>query len=145
MIADISHSIDIEAPLERVWTALTDESLVAQWLGCMGFKSEIGHVFYMQQDRSKAAAGDTSGATHCELLKLDAPNEMLFSWYFPDFPKTHVSIRLTSTETGTRADLLHSGWDQFDAQQIRSIRDGLEGGWKSFVLPQLKRVAEQQG
>jgi uncharacterized protein YndB with AHSA1/START domain len=111
----------------------------------MDYAPEIGRIFYMQQDRAKAAAGDTSGATHCELLKLDPPREMLFSWYFPDFPKTHVSIRLSPTPTGTRADLVHSGWDQFDDDQIRAIRDGLAGGWKSFVLPQLKRVAEERG
>lgn len=142
MIEDISHSIDIDAPVERVWTALTDQGLVEQWLGCMNYAPEIGRIFYMQQDRAKAAAGDTSGATHCELLRLDAPSEMLFSWYYPDMPKTEVAIRLVPIPTGTRAELVHSGWDQFDAAMIRSIRDALDGGWKSFVLPQLKRVAE---
>jgi uncharacterized protein YndB with AHSA1/START domain len=143
MIADISQSIEIDAPVERVWAAMTAEGLVEQWLGCMGYKAECGHVFYMQQDPARRAAGDTSGATHCELLRLDPPREMLFSWYYPDLPKTHVSIRLAATPGGTRVDLVHSGWDQYDEAQIRGIRDALEGGWKSFVLPQLKRVAEQ--
>ena len=145
MITDISQSIDIDAPVERIWTAMTSEGLVEQWLGCMGYKAELGIVFYMQQDPAKRAAGDTTGATHCELLRLDAPREMLFSWYYPDFPKTQVSIRLTPTAEGTHVELVHSGWDQFDDEQIRAVRDGLEGGWKSFVLPGLKRVAEQSG
>jgi uncharacterized protein YndB with AHSA1/START domain len=145
MIADISQSIDISAPVERVWTAMTSEGLVEQWLGCLGYKAELGHVFYMQQAPARREAGDTTGATHCELLRLDPPREMRFSWYYPELPKTEVSIRLTPTAEGTHVELVHSGWDRFDEDQIRAIRDALEGGWKSFVLPQLKRVAEQEG
>ena len=142
MISDILDSIDIDAPVERVWQVLTGEGLVEQWLGCLGYRAEIGHVFHMQQDPAKRAAGDTSGATHCELLELDPPRRMVFSWYYPDTPKTQVEITLAATPSGTRAELRHSGWDQFDEAQIKAIRDALAGGWKSFVLPQLKRVAE---
>lgn len=142
MIQQIEASIAIAVAPARVWQVLTGEGLVEQWLGCLGYKAEIGHVFYMQPDAAKRAAGDVSGATHCELLALDPPREMRFSWYFPDTPRTHVTIRLTGTADGTQVDLLHDGWDQFDDEQIRAIRDMLAGGWASYVLPQLKRVAE---
>jgi hypothetical protein len=45
-------------------------------------------------------------------------------------------------EKKTRASLKHSGWDQFQAREIRQIWEMLAGGWKSAVLPNLKRVAE---
>jgi uncharacterized protein YndB with AHSA1/START domain len=142
-IADIDRHIDINAPIERVWQAMTSGGLVEQWLGCMGYRPEIGAVFYMQQDPAKREAGDTSGATHCELLELASPDTMVFSWYFPGTPKTEVQILLSDLGNGvTRARLTHSGWDQFDGDQIRMIRDGLDGGWSSYVLPGLKRVAE---
>ena len=142
MSDDILASIDIDAPVERVWQVMTGEGLVEEWLGCLGYKAEIGHVFHMQQDRDKHARGDTSGATHCELLALDPPRRMVFSWYLPDMPKTQVSIALTPAGAGTRAELRHSGWDQLEGDAIAAIRDALAGGWRSFVLPQLKRVAE---
>ena len=142
MIEDIWHSIDIAAAPARVWQVLTSEGLVEQWLGCMGYKAEIGTIFYMQQDAAKRASGDTSGATHCELLSLDPPRSMTFSWYYPDMPKTEVLISLEAAGDGTRVALVHTGWDQYDGEQIRAIRDALAGGWGSFVLPQLKRVAE---
>jgi uncharacterized protein YndB with AHSA1/START domain len=142
MIEDIWQDIEIAAPPARVWQVLTGEGLVEQWLGCMGYKAEIGTIFYMQQDKAKRAAGDTSGATHCELLALEPPRRMIFSWYYPDMPKTEVMITLEPAGTGTRVALVHTGWDQYDGDQIKAIRDALAGGWGSYVLPQLKRVAE---
>jgi uncharacterized protein YndB with AHSA1/START domain len=143
MIDDIVHSLEIRAPIERVWMVMTEPALVGQWLGCLNFAPQVGHVFHMQSDPVRRAAGDIEGATHCEILRLDRPRELLFSWYLPDTPRTNVSIRLTAIDGGTRIDFRHDGWDQFDEAQIRTIRDALAGGWTSFVLPQLKRVAEE--
>ncbi len=142
MIDDIVAGIDIDAPVERVWQVMTGEGLVEEWLGCLGYKAEIGRVFYMQQDREKHARGDSTGATHCELLALEPPRRMVFSWYVPGTPKTQVTITLAPSGTGTRAELRHDGWQQFDGEQLQAIRDALAGGWTSFVLPGLKRVAE---
>jgi uncharacterized protein YndB with AHSA1/START domain len=143
MIADIVHGIDIAAPVERVWQVLTGEGLVEQWLGCLGYRAEPGHVFYMQPDAEKRARGDLAGATHCELLRLDPPRLMAFSWYYPDTPRTEVEIRLARAGAGTRVELVHRGWDRFDEAEIRGIRDMLDGGWRSFVLPGLKALAEK--
>lgn len=142
MIRDITQSIHVEAPVERVWAVLTTKGLVEEWLGCMQFEPAVGHLFFMQPDAARRVAGDTSGATYCELLRLNRPSEMAFSWFYPDMPKTEVAIRLAPDGDGTRVELVHSGWDQFDERQIVGIRDALEGGWKSFVLPGLKRLAE---
>jgi uncharacterized protein YndB with AHSA1/START domain len=142
MIDDIVASIDIAAPAERVWQVMTGEGLVEEWLGCMGYRAEIGRVFFMQPDAAKREQGDIAGATHCELLALEPPRRMAFSWFMPGTPKTDVEIVLVPTDAGTRAELRHSGWDRFDEDQIRAIREALAGGWTSFVLPGLKRVAE---
>ena len=142
MIDDIATDLLIEGPASRVWQVMTSEGLVEEWLGCMGFEARLGHVFYMQPDAAKRASGDVSGATHCELLELDAPRAMRFSWYYPDMPRTEVEIRLAKEGEGTRVSLVHRGWDQFDGEMMAQIRDGLAGGWSSYVLPGLKRVAE---
>ena len=143
MIEDIRHGIDIEASVERVWQVLTGEGLVERWLGCLGYRAEPGQIFYMQPDPAKRAAGDTQGATHCELLTLEPPRLMAFSWYFPDTPRTRVEIRVSPSGAGSRVELVHGGWDQFDEAQIKGIRDMLDGGWSSAVLPGLKTLAEK--
>ncbi len=142
-LGDIACAIEIEATPERVWQVMTTEGLVEEWLGCIGFAAKTGALFYMQPDAGRAAKGDVEGATHCELEALDAPRSMRFSWFLPGFPKTQVELTLTPSGAGTRVELTHSGWAQFDADQIRAIRDMLEGGWRSAVLPGLKRVSER--
>ena len=142
-LANIEHHIRIDAPRARVWAVLTEPALVEQWLGCIGYRAEIGTIFYMQPDPARRAAGSIEGATHCELETLEAPRRMVFSWFLPGTPRTHVAIELTENHDGsTTAMLVHSGWDQFEPDAIRQIRDMLDGGWRSFVLPGLKRVAE---
>jgi hypothetical protein len=42
----------------------------------------------------------------------------------------------------TQAKLKHSGWDQFQAQEIRQVWEMLKGGWKSAVLPNFRKTAE---
>lgn len=142
-LAPIREGIVIERPPESVWRTMTDEASVPLWLGCMRYEKRVGAVFYMQQDQAKAQAGDISGATHCEILALDAPNLFRFSWYLPDFPKTFVSFRLSAEGDGrTRVAFEHEGWDQFPPEALKMIHDALSQGWKSFVLPGLKRTAE---
>lgn len=142
MLSDISESIHVEADRARVWTVLTDEGLVEAWLGCMGFRPVVGTLFHMQPDPAKRASGNVEGATHCELEEIEEPDRLRFSWFMPGTPKTHVTIELADSPGGTLVHLRHSGWDQFNPDEVREIHAMLAGGWKSWVLPGLKRVAE---
>ena len=142
-LTDITHGIDIEAPRTTVWATLVDPQAVAQWLGCLQFTGQLGSTFYMQPDRVKFTAGDTTGATFCDIEEMRAPELFRFSWYMPGTPKTMVTLRLAEAGADrTRATLTHSGWDQFPPEMVKPIHDMLDGGWKSHVLPNLKQVAE---
>ena len=143
-LTDITHGIDIDAPRTTVWAVLTDTEAVPQWLGCLRYTGHPGSTFYMQPDRVKYAADDTSGATHCDIEEIRAPELFRFSWYMPGTAKTMVTIRLEEKGPNrTRATLTHSGWDQFPPEMVQPIRDMLDGGWKSYVLPNLKQAAEK--
>jgi uncharacterized protein YndB with AHSA1/START domain len=142
-LADITASIEIDASQERVWQTLTQAGLVEHWLGCVGFRPEIGALFYMQSNPQKRAANDATGATHCELELLQPPTLMRFSWFVPEFPETYVDIVVApNSAAGCTVRLQHSGWDQFTPIDVQAIYDGLSAGWRSFGLPGLKRVAE---
>lgn len=140
-LAPIVERIEIARPVDVVWRVLTAQT--PTWLGCMRYQAEVGHVFFMQQDQAKAARDDVSGATQCEVLALDAPRLFKFSWFVPEAPATFVSFALEPIDDAhTRVTFTHEGWERFPAEQIKPIRDMLAGGWKSFVLPNLKRAAE---
>lgn len=139
----IAGEITLNVPIKRAWTVLTEPDYVVRWLGCMNYANEIGRVFYMQQDGAKRASGDISGATHCEILALDAPHTFRFSWFMPGTPATEVEIRLAEAGSKeTRVTLVHSGWDKFNAADVRMFWEALSNGWTSYVLPGLKQTAE---
>lgn len=141
-LPDIVARVDIDAPPETVWRFLVEEEHVPRWLGCLEYRKEPGHVFYMQPDAEKREAGSVEGATHCAVLALEEPRRFAFSWYLPGTPETTVELVLEPRGRSTRVTLTHTGWDQFEAEQVRQIRDALAGGWKSAVLPNLKGLVE---
>ena len=134
--------IEIAAPRERVWRALSDPAEVVQWMGCLRFRAEAGHVFYLQPDRARRTAGDVTDAIACRIEILDRPRRLSFSWGFPDVPDTFVDIRLREISGGTHVRLVHSGWDQFEERETEEIRGGMGRAWHSVALPALKAVAE---
>jgi uncharacterized protein YndB with AHSA1/START domain len=137
----IAHVIDVDVPLDHLWHVMTDAATVPQWLGCMNYEPRLGHTFHMQPDGARRAVGDIAGATHCDVTSLAKPL-FAFSWYMPGTPKTNVSFRLAALEPGkTRVVFAHDGWDQFPAEMVRGIRDMLQGGWTSVVLPNLAKAA----
>ena len=140
----IRETMLVNAAIDTVWRVLTSEETVPQWLGCLHYSAEVGAVFYMQQNSAKAAVKDISGATHCEVLALEAPTHFHFSWFLPGTPATQVDFRLRAvTESQTEVSFEHDGWDQFPSDLIGQIREALMGGWISAVLPKLKQVSER--
>ncbi|MDX1570582.1 MAG: SRPBCC domain-containing protein [Xanthomonadales bacterium] len=145
-LPDLQETVVLAASQATAWKLLTDESYVPRWLGCMQYEARVGHVFFMQPDPDKRAAASIEGATHCEILALNEPDEFRFSWFLPGTPRTWVRFRLEAAGASeTRVHFSHGGWDRFDAEQIRQIYDALAQGWTSAVLPNLVRLAEAEG
>lgn len=133
----------IAAPIERVWSVLTGERTVPQWLGALDYKAEVGSTFFMQQDPAKRAARDTDGATWCDVALLQKPHKFDFSWYVPGTPQTMVQISVFSEGAEISfVRLMHDGWDDFEREAIEDFYNGLAAGWRDDVLPGLKRLVE---
>lgn len=141
-LPDIDETLVLPVPLERAWQLLTSEQTVPRWLGCLDYQARVGHVFYMQPDPARRASGDVDGATHCEILALDAPRCFRFSWYLPGTPKTEVCLTLSADDADrTTVAFKHSGWGQFHPEDMAQIHSALSGGWRSYVLPALAKLA----
>lgn len=139
----IVAEIEINAPINRVWDVMVGETTLPQWLGAMDYQGRVGTTFFMQQDPEKKAKRDTDGSTWCDIQVMDRPNTFAFSWYVPGTPETLVHISLSDDEPGkTFVRLIHDGWDDFDREAIEEFYDQLGEGWRSAVLPNLKRAVE---
>jgi uncharacterized protein YndB with AHSA1/START domain len=122
---------------------LTGEASVPVWLGSMNYRPATGSTFHMQPDGARRAAGDITGATHCDIVLLQKPHKFNFSWYVPGTPQTLVQISVFSEgPSNSFVRLMHFGWDQFPPEAVQGFYDQLSTAWGGAILPSLKRRAE---
>lgn len=96
MKADIDLTARYAHPIERVWRALTSSEALAAWLMPNDFVPEAGHRFTFT---TKPAPG-FDGTVHCQVLEIDAPTRMVWSWKGGPIDTT---LTFTLTPHGTDA------------------------------------------
>ena len=117
---------DMPFPPERIWRALTQPHLIAEWLMHNDFAPAVGHRFTLR--------GDWGGVLDCEVLAIEANRSLSYSWDFAhDDPayglKSIVTFTLTPTPGGTRLRMEQEG---FRPDQ-RQARGGARAGWPQFL------------
>src|SRR5215472_8374023 len=94
-------------PVERVWRALTEPDALRSWLLDNDFEPRIGKRFNL---RGREIPPRGRGWIECEVLELEKPHRMLWSWtHNGGDPPTRVEFRLQPIEGGTRLTLSHTG------------------------------------
>jgi uncharacterized protein YndB with AHSA1/START domain len=122
---------------ERVWRALTDPRAMAEWLMDNNFAPRVGHHF---QFRTAPAPG-FDGIVHCEVLEVDEPRRLSYSWRggWQRGP-TIVTWTLEPVAEGTRVLLDHSGFEGIGGLALSAM---LGRGWRSKILRALGEVVAQ--
>jgi uncharacterized protein YndB with AHSA1/START domain len=122
---------------EKVWRALTESSLIAQWLMKNDFVAEVGHRFTF---RATPVPG-WSGVTNCEVVKVEPPHTLVYSWgdgtESDSGLRTVVSWTLTPSGGGTLVRMEQSGFRPEDEGGYK----GMGGGWPR-ILQRLEEVAQ---
>jgi uncharacterized protein YndB with AHSA1/START domain len=123
-----THSVIVEKefphPPEKVWRALTDSSLIAQWLMKNDFQPRAGHSFSLRMD----PVPGWDGVINCEVLSLEPFSSLSYTWGTLGL-ETIVTFTLTPTETGTRVCVKQSG---FGSDQDANYK-GATYGWRKFL------------
>jgi uncharacterized protein YndB with AHSA1/START domain len=101
-------------PPQKVWRALTEPELLARWLMPNDFAPTVGQRFTFRTD----PAPGFDGIVHCEVLELDAPRRMVWSWRGGPLD-TRVVFELEPVPTGTRLRMTHSGFRGLRARLVR--------------------------
>lgn len=123
-------------PPEKVWQALTDADLLADWLMPNDFEPRVGHRFTFRTEPVPAQGFD--GVVHCQVLDL-VPSELLrISWAAGGIDTT-VTWRLMPEGAGTRLLLDHEGFDEGDHEQ-QATRKVLGGGWSGHLARRLEQT-----
>jgi len=118
----ISFEFDLHHPPEKVWRALTDPVLLAEWLlPVVDLRLEPGAAFTF---KTQAYPG-WDGTVNCRFVEIEPQRKLSYTWTVP-FLDTVVTFTLTPTASGTRLSLVQAG---FKEDQKRES-GGARYGWK---------------
>jgi uncharacterized protein YndB with AHSA1/START domain len=128
---------EIAYPPERIWRALTQPHLIAEWLMKNNFRANVGHRFNL--------SGDWGGVLDCEVLAVEPNASLSYSWNFAHEDaafnlESVVTFTLTPTSDGTHLRMEQSGFQPGQTQAY----GGAKHGWRQF-LAKLDQVLAQAG
>ena len=130
----IAFEFDLQHSPEKVWRALTDPALLAEWLlPVIGLELEPGAEFTF---KTQAYPG-WDGTVNCRFVEIEPYRKLSYTWTVP-FLDTVVTFTLTPTATGTRLSLLQSG---FKPDQKKNF-GGARYGWKMMGGKLVDRLAK---
>jgi uncharacterized protein YndB with AHSA1/START domain len=122
----IEMDFDLTHRPEKIWRALTEPALLAEWLlPAVGLQLEPGATFTF---RTQPHPG-WDGVVDCQILEIEPQRRLSYAWRVGDMQlDTVVTFTLTPTDFGTRLSLLHSG---FKPEQKHNL-NGARYGWKTM-------------
>jgi uncharacterized protein YndB with AHSA1/START domain len=115
---------------EKLWRALTESTLIAQWLMKNDFEPVVGRKFQFRAD----PVPNWDGVVDCEVLTLDPLKRISYSWGSLGLGSV-VLFTLTPEEGGTHLRMEQSG---FRPDQEAAYK-GAKYGWQNF-MGSLERV-----
>lgn len=120
----IAFEFDLQHSPAKVWRALTDPTLLAEWLlPAVGFELDLGANFTF---KTQPYPG-WDGTVHCKMLEIEEQKKLSYAWVVGDMElDTVVTFTLTPTESGTRLSLVQSGFKPHQKQNF----GGARYGWK---------------
>jgi uncharacterized protein YndB with AHSA1/START domain len=125
----IAFEFDLPHSPKKVWRALTDPELLAEWLlPAVGLELEPGAAFTLKKD---PAPPGWDGTVNCRVLEVEVQKKLSYTWVVGDMRiDTVVTFALTPTASGTRLSLVQSGFRPDQKQNFGGARYGwrLMGG-----------------
>lgn len=129
-----------EAPILRVWEALTNKNQMKQWyFDVSDFKAETGFQF-------EFTGGDENVQYRhlCEVVEVDKPNKLSYTWRYENIEGVSlVTIELfAEDENRTRVKLTHSGLD-FKTDDKNFQPSSFNAGWNDILETSLRNFVEK--
>jgi uncharacterized protein YndB with AHSA1/START domain len=106
-------------PPEKLWRALTQPHLIAEWLMKNDFQPVAGHRFNLSADW---------GAVDCEVRSVEPNRALSYTWNTKDL-RSVVTWSLTPSRAGTLLRMEQSGFRPDQEPYFR----GAKVGWPRFL------------
>lgn len=135
----VEKTIDLKAPVSRVWKALTDYREFGKW-----FCVETENPFVPGQPASGQITHPGYEHIRWNVIIQKMEPEMLFSFTWHPYavepnvdyskePQTLVEFTLEPIATGTRLRVVESGFDKIPAHRRAEAYRMNDGGWTAQV------------
>jgi uncharacterized protein YndB with AHSA1/START domain len=141
---DLAEAVGIErtfnAPVARVWEALTDVDEMRQWyFDLKEFKPERGFEFEFSVEHQ--------GMTYhhlCKVTEVIPQKKLAYTWRYKGEPgDSLVTFELFAEGDRTRLKLTHEGIETFP-KTAASARKNFEAGWTEIIGSELKQFVERK-
>ncbi|BDG47148.1 SRPBCC domain-containing protein [Parageobacillus sp. KH3-4] len=122
MLPDIRHTMVFQAPIQKVWEAVSTSEGLAAWFMPNDLQPMVGHEFHLN-------AGPF-GMSPCKVIEVDPPHRLSFRWG-KDWTVTFELKELNKGQT--EFTLIHSGWDVNKVTEFGEshtiVRNRMDQGW----------------
>jgi uncharacterized protein YndB with AHSA1/START domain len=137
MVPDsIEREVQIDAPIETVWSIVTESQHIASWF------SDSAEVD-LRPGGDLVLTWDQLGSTVATVERVEPPNAFAFSWVSPEPDRdpeerggsTLVEFLLRAQDDGTLLRVVESGFAELagSAEENAELATRHTGGWGSFL------------
>ena len=129
----------LNAPIARVWKALTDANQMRQWyFDLREFKPQVGFEFEFVVEH------EGNRYHHlCQVTDVVPQKKIAYSWRYKGEPgDSLVTFELFGEENKTRVKVTHTGIETFPKTPAYA-RKNFENGWTTIIGTELKQFVEK--
>lgn len=141
MNTPITVQFKINAPIEKVWKALTNKNEMKNWyFDIPDFELEVGKQFNFYEP------GDEKKYHHQgEILEIISHQKLKHSWSYPEFSneKTTVNWEIQPADGETIVTLIHENIDNFKEFGENFSRESFTEGWNGIIGQGLRQYLEK--
>lgn len=130
-----------QAPIAKVWRAITDKDQMKQWyFDLPEFRPEVGFAF-----RFSGGPSPEKQYEHvCEITEVIVEEKLTYSWRYSGYEGiSYVTFSLTQQGDKTLLRLTHEGLESFPANIPDFAKHNFVEGWNEIIGTSLKQFVEQ--
>jgi len=132
----IRKEIAIIAPVDKVWSYLSNPKKIATWFLPTDFEARVGKGFTLRCERQ--------GTIQCEVREIVSCEKLVYS-FKPVATKAETLVTFVLSQLGeqTKVIVTHSGWETLPSPEEATF-EMFEQGWGARFLNRLKQVIETE-